>query len=100
MRDGRVVEIGRRAATTAEIEGQYMGLLKFTPAGWAAVERVCAGLAPVLRDRLDMTSLLQLLIDSGVAISAVRVTEPWGEVDSADDLGLYERMIAAGELPT
>lgn len=96
--DGHVVEIGRRAASLADIEGQYMGLLKLTPAGWAAAERVRAGLAPAQRDRLDMTSLLGLLIEAGTRIHSVPVVGPWGEMDSGDDLALYEQMIAAGEL--
>lgn len=95
---GHVVEIGRRASTLAEIEGQYMGLLKFTPSGWHAAERVRAELAPLQRDKLDMTSLLRLLIGSGTRICSVPVVGPWGEMDNGDDLALYERMIAAGEL--
>lgn len=96
---GYVVEIGRRASTLAEIEGQYMGLLKFTPPGWHAAERARAELAPLQRDKLDMTSLLRLLIEGGIKICSVPVVGPWGEMDSGDDLALYERMIAAGELP-
>jgi L-glutamine-phosphate cytidylyltransferase len=95
---GHVIEIGRRAATLAEIEGQYMGLLKFTPAGWGAAERVRARLEPAARDRLDMTSLLRLLIESGSPVNSVPVSGPWGEVDSADDLAVYERMIIDGQL--
>ena len=30
----RLIEIGLKASSIEEIEGQYMGLLKFTPAGW------------------------------------------------------------------
>ena len=37
VRDGHVAEIGERAARMEEIEGQYMGLLRFTPAGWQRV---------------------------------------------------------------
>jgi choline kinase len=95
---GDVVEIGNRARSTADIEGQYMGLLKFTPAGWAAVERARAGLESSARDRLDMTSLLRLLIAAGTTVTGVPFEGAWGEVDSGDDLALYERMIAAGDL--
>lgn len=96
---GHVIEIGRRAARTSEIEGQYMGLLKFTPAGWNVAERLWQGLEPARRDKLDMTSLLRLLIEGGVVpVHGVSAPGPWGEADSAEDLALYERMIARGEL--
>lgn len=95
---GHVVEIGRRAASIGEIEGQYMGLLKFAPAGWRAVCALIDPMALAERDRLDMTGLLARLIESGAAVEAVPAIGPWGEVDSADDLALYEAMIQAGEL--
>ena len=38
MRRGNLIEIGKRAKQIDEIEGQYMGLLKFTPQAWRAVE--------------------------------------------------------------
>src|SRR3712207_9004928 len=65
FRSDRVVEIGRRAATLADIRGQYMGLLKFTPGGWRAVQGYLRTLAPEQRDRLDMTSMLASLIGRG-----------------------------------
>jgi len=95
---GRVTEIGRRAGNIDEIEGQYMGLLKITPAGWAAVEAVRGRLDARARDRLDMTTALRLIIAAGTSVAAIPCAGPWGEVDSADDLALYERMVAAGEL--
>jgi L-glutamine-phosphate cytidylyltransferase len=94
----RVVEIGQRAGSLDEIQGQYMGLLKFTPRGWQAVERYVRSLEPARADPLDMTTLLSALIARGHWIEAVRVAGPWGEVDSAADLGLYERWIGEGRL--
>ena len=38
-----------------------------------------------------MTELLSLAIDAGVEVTAVVAPHPWGEVDDADDLALYER---------
>lgn len=87
---GRVVEIGGRAAAVAEIEGQYMGLLKFTPAGWAGVRALVDALPPAQRDRLDMTGLLARLIAAGQSVAAVPAVGPWGEVDSESDLALYD----------
>jgi choline kinase len=88
---GRVTDIGQRTTDLAKIRGQYMGLLKFTPAGWTSVSRLLASLGDAERDRLDMTGLLRRLIGAGVTVRGVAVEGPWGEVDSESDLALYER---------
>ena len=95
---GNLIEIGRRATKIEEIEGQYMGLLKFTPRAWQAVEEVLSPLDSASRDRMDMTTLLRTLLGSGFPIHTVSVTGPWGEIDSLSDLELYEQMIRDGEL--
>lgn len=91
-KDGdHLAEIGNRPRTTAEVEGQYMGLLRFTPAGWDAVQAVRAGLSKAERDRLHMTGLLQHLIEAGQPIAAIPCQGAWGEIDSVEDLAFYER---------
>lgn len=93
---GTLIDIGRKVTSFDEIEGQYMGLLKFTPAGWQqALAAIAEAPAP---DRLDMTSLLSRLIARNVAIKAVAKTGPWGECDQESDLALYERWLAEGRL--
>ena len=87
--DGRLLEIGSRAGSLDEIKGQYMGLLTFTPTGWAQVKELLGGLEVEDRDRLDMTSLLQRLLAAGVIIHTAPIAEPWFEVDSESDLRLY-----------
>lgn len=90
---GRLAEIGARAAGVREIEGQYMGLFKLTPVGWRQIASILAELAPERRDRLDMTSLLQLLIDRGVEIGTIATSGRWCEVDSETDLRAYEQRL-------
>ncbi|MFE3186556.1 phosphocholine cytidylyltransferase family protein [Streptomyces violascens] len=89
--DGTLAEIGLRAASTDEIQGQYMGLLRFTPAVWGRVEEVLSGLPPQQRDAMDMTTLLRTLIAAGEQIRTVPRIGPWGEVDHPDDVALYAR---------
>ena len=89
---GFIIEIGGKPATVKEIEGQYMGLLKFTPEAWFEAEKIRASLTEKARDNLDMTNLLQKIIDAGrLRIGAVRCTQKWGEVDTANDLRLYNQ---------
>jgi choline kinase len=95
---GNLIEIGRRAKHIDDVEGQYMGLLKFTPQAWRAVEAVLAAVDAKTRDAMDMTTLLGRLLDSGFPIKTVGITGQWGEIDSSSDLQLYEKMIQEGEL--
>lgn len=96
--DGYLTEIGHRPASVADVEGQYMGLIKMTPRGWADVETAMCGLTPDRVERLDMTSLLSLLLGNGVQIATVAQCGQWGECDSAADLALYEGWISQGRL--
>lgn len=96
--DGRITEIGARAQAMADIQGQYMGMLRFTPTSFAQVTQLLAGLDAAAIDKLDMTSLLSRLIGAGVPVRGVPVASRWGEVDDADDLALYESWIANGRL--
>ena len=95
---GNLIEIGRRTTRIEDIEGQYMGLVKFTPAGWRAVEGVLAGVDAKTRNAMDMTTLLSRLLGTGFPIVTVGITGQWGEIDSSGDLELYEKMIREGEL--
>jgi len=95
---GNLIEIGKRTTQIDDIEGQYMGLLKFTPQAWRAVEAVLAGVDAKTRDAMDMTTLLRALLDSGFPVGTVGISGHWGEIDSSDDLELYEKMIHAGDL--
>lgn len=89
--DGTLAEIGNKPHAVAEIEGQYMGLLRFTPEGWREVVRIRAGLSPEQCDRMHMTGTLQKVIEAGrVPVAALPYHQPWGEVDSAEDLGAYQ----------
>lgn len=88
--DGQLLSIGDKVLDVADIQGQYMGLLKFTPAGWRAVCSLVATLDEVVLDRLDMTSLLQRLLNSGQSIAVVPIDGGWVEVDEPQDITLYD----------
>ena len=96
--NGRLATIGERCQSVTEIQGQYMGLLKFTPVGWAQVRALLQQLDDEAVDRLDMTSLLRLLLQAGMPIAVSPVQGPWGEVDAADDLALYHRIVPLAEM--
>ena len=96
---GRLLEIGGKTTRIEDIEGQYMGLLKFTPPAWAAIETLLGTLDALIRDRLDMTGLLRrLLAGNELPISTFGTDGQWGEIDNPEDVALYQDMVREGEL--
>jgi choline kinase len=89
--EGLVVDLGRKVSSAAEIAGQYMGLVKFSRQGWADCVDFARQLPPSVVDVLDMTGFLRRLMEAGRTVGAVAYDAPWGEVDSAHDLTLYEQ---------
>lgn len=88
--DGTLAGIGDKPTTVEEVEGQYMGLLRFTPQGWGEVTRLRAAMDAGQRDRMHMTGTLQRVIEAGrVVVRAVPYLGAWGEVDSTEDLAAY-----------
>lgn len=88
--EGRVVEIGNRVKTLDEIHGQYMGLLKFTPRGWGDTREKLQQSPPKPLGQIDITLVLSHLLMKGLAIKSLPCTDFWIEVDSVEDLQLYE----------
>jgi choline kinase len=99
LQDGLLQEIGAKSNSLAAIDGQFMGLLKFTPAGWNTIAAYLATLSPLVVDKLDMTSLLAALLQQNIPIHAVAVTGRWCEIDNQNDLRLAEDCCAKGNWP-
>ena len=89
---GHITEIGQRPVSIDQIQGQYMGLMKFSHYGLGALRETFhrAQAAGSLRgkspEKAYMTDLLQLMVDEGYALSAVQVHGGWVEVDTVADL--------------
>jgi L-glutamine-phosphate cytidylyltransferase len=96
---GQLLEIGGKTTRIEEIEGQYMGLSKFTPPGWKAVETLLSMLDKPLRNSLDVTGLLRRLLEQGdIRIETFGTDGQWGEIDNLQDVALYQSMIKDGTL--
>lgn len=89
---GRLLEIGQKPKSIDQIEGQYMGLMKFSPRGLETLRKTFHGAreAGALRGKPPkkayMTDLLQLMIDRGERLVSVKVNGGWVEIDTVDDL--------------
>jgi L-glutamine-phosphate cytidylyltransferase len=91
-KDGLIGEIGQKPNTLEEIEGQYMGLMKFSEKGTEALKDAyhesCkkGDIRGKKIEKAYMTDLLQLMIDSGHKVKAVPVSDYWVEIDTIEDL--------------
>ncbi|MBF0627955.1 MAG: phosphocholine cytidylyltransferase family protein [Magnetococcales bacterium] len=85
--DNSLAEIGNRPNHINEVQGQYMGLLRFTPVGWSELLRVLEGLCEEDRNKIHATGVLQKIIEAGrIPVTAIPYTGVWGEIDSLNDL--------------
>lgn len=92
-----VLDIGRKNVPLEEIQGQYMGLLKFTPAALTWIEEVLAE-DESFSGKLDMTKLLSLLIGKGFPVTGVPWQGSWCEVDDESDLKVAAELVQKGQL--
>ncbi len=98
--DGLLTEIGQTPRSVDDIQGQYMGLLKFTPAGWAGVDAITQTMSSEDLDKLDMTALLNKVLMVQGRIETVGVDGRWCEADNVNDLQLYQQqLVAVGDSP-
>ncbi len=89
-----LTEIGHRPQTLKQIQGQYMGLLMIKPNAWQRISAYIDSLSDQARDPLDMTSLLQGLLDKQMPIKALPIQSRWYEVDNPNDLQVYKSLHA------
>ena len=87
-----LIEIGQKPKTLDDIEGQYMGLVRLTSAGWQEFLLIRNKQTAKEFDAMDMTGALQKIIQAGnTNISALAYTGGWGEIDSENDLLSYQK---------
>jgi choline kinase len=88
--DNTLAEIGGKPSSIEEVQGQYMGLLRFMPMAWTEIRRILGGLRSSECDRIHMTGTLQKVIEFGsIPVTAIPYFGEWGEVDSREDLAIY-----------
>ena len=89
---GKITEIGKRPKTVEEIQGQYIGLMKFSENGISNIKAVfhkAVKFGKLLEKPVEesyMTDLLQACIDKNIVVSSVIVNGGWIEVDTVSDL--------------
>jgi choline kinase len=102
--DGRIVEIGQEVAAIEDIQGQYIGLMKFHGGGIEAVQEIYMKLRTngVVGKggrpfwKMHMTDLLQAIIEAGYEVHAVSIRRKWLEIDSIVDYELAKQYVRSG----
>jgi len=103
-KQGQIIELGKKPTCLEDIHGQYTGLIKIP------FQKIADFIS--FYDQLDrashydgrtfmqmyMTSFLQLLIDAGWMVLPAHVSHGWLEVDTVEDLQLYEQLSMEGKL--
>lgn len=91
--NGNLLEIGKKPTSLHEVQGQYMGLIKLTPKGIKILLDIFEELGQKKVDKLDMTSLLLIILEKGIQITAVPVEGAWCESDTQEDIQKYEKAL-------
>lgn len=90
-KNGLIREIGKKPDNIEDIEGQYIGLMRFNDSGIRILKQVYNNIKnsnQVSKDSLKnlyMTDLLQAVIDDGHSVQSILVNESWVEVDTVSD---------------
>ena len=89
--EGNLLEIGQHPEQRGDIQGQFMGLIRFTPESWAQALETIRTPLPKPLERLDMTTLLNAMLHRGIPVQTIATSALWLECDTIDDIELYER---------
>ena len=86
-----LLEIGGKTNSIAKIQGQYMGLLYISPKGWRVIKKIRRESNVDEKNKMDMTQMLSLILKKEpITIRAIPYKGKWGEIDTQNDLKLYE----------
>jgi choline kinase len=101
---GFIQELGKKPKDFTDIQGQYIGLIKFSASMMGAIKNFYHSLDKQAVydgkpfDSMYMTSFLQLIIDRLCPIQSVLVHGGWLEFDSLQDVKAYESLKSVDEL--
>ncbi len=99
-----ITEIGQKVKKVEEIQGQFIGLMKFQNEGIKILKKFyneCRIISTNSNNPLNstipfkksyMTDLLQGLIKKGFLLKSIPISNGWLELDSIEDYKLYNKM--------
>lgn len=101
--DGNLIELGKKVSSMDEPQGQYIGLIKvsknYIKKFIDFYERQKQEATDIKSfENMYMTDFIQSIIDSGVKVQAVKIDKGWIEVDTVEDLEVYEKLYKSSEI--
>ena len=108
--DDNITSIGQKTQKIDEIEGQYIGLMKFQNAGLEKIKKFYEKtgsqstnnsnpLNPLVSFQQSfMTDFLQGLINDGCKLKAVEIENGWLELDTINDYNKYTELYSKNKL--
>lgn len=102
--DGHICELGRKASSYDQVQGQYIGLFKWSAAALPSIMHHYRQMDRNILyqgrsfQNMFMTTFLQHLIDNGMKLKASKINHGWLEVDSVEDLHRFEKLPDKNEL--
>lgn len=96
--ESRIRDIGRKVDSIDQIQGQYIGLMKFSPQAFQWMKDFTNQQPDSILNKMDMTTLLRLLIEQGKPIYGMAINAGWCEIDTIADLSLANELYRQGEL--
>jgi len=99
-----ISEIGKKPETLQDIQGQYIGLIKFRADAVLELRGILESTENIYRDtnksleEIDMTTFLQYLIDRGIILAGVPIENGWLEFDTVKDMEAYNKLNSTGDL--
>jgi choline kinase len=97
VKDNKIIELGKKTNSYSEIEGQYIGLIKISKTVLPKVIDFYESLDKTELydgknyDNMYMTSFIQMIIDNLIDVSPLYIDGGWLEIDSIEDLEVYEK---------
>ena len=108
--DGNITSIGKKVQKIDEIEGQYIGLMKFQNVGLEKIKEFYEKtksqstnesnpLNPLVSFQQSfMTDFLQALINDGCKLKAIEIENGWLELDTVSDYDKYTELYSKNKL--
>ncbi len=108
--DDNITSIGKKTQKIDEIEGQYIGLMKFQNTGLEKIKKFYEKIKSqstnnsnpinplVSFQQLFMTDFLQGLINDGCKLKAVEIENGWLELDTINDYNKYTELYSKNKL--
>jgi len=90
-KQGNILEIGKKTNNYSNIQGQYMGLIKFEPKGWKIFKK-CLKRNFNNYKNLYLTDVFQKLIENNHIVKAIKFNGKWAEVDSKKDYSVMKKI--------